>query len=72
MGFKFKTLHLGETEHYVWQQNTGNLVIVVIDDQCQVAVADPDKVLILDQTILPVLRKHACGWAETRAIGFFV
>ena len=71
MEFKFKTLYLGETEHYVWQRDMGNLVIVVIDDPCQVAVADPDDILILDQTILPVLRKHICSWAETRAIGFF-
>ena len=71
MGFKFKTLYLGETEHYVWQRDIGNLVIVVIDDQCGIALADPDKVLILDQAVLPLLRKHVCSWEDTRAIGFF-
>ena len=73
MGLNLRTLHLGRTKHFVWEREllTGNLVIVVIDDECQVAVADPDDVLILDQAVLPHLRKHACSWEETRAIGFF-
>ena len=71
MGFEFKTLHLGETEHYVWQRDTGNLLIVVIDDQCGIARANPEEVTILDETILPLLREYACSWEDTRAIGFF-
>ena len=73
MGFTKKTLALRNTEHLVWQRDPleGNLVIVVIDDECRYARADSDKVLILDQAIFPQLREHVCSWEETRSIGFF-
>ena len=74
MGFTKKTLALRNTEHLVWQRDPleGNLVIVVIDDECRYARADSDKVLILDQAIFPQLREHVCSWEETRSIGFFL
>ena len=71
MSFNHKILSLGETEHYVWQRDSGNLVVVVIDDQCGLAMADPERVTILDETILPLLREHVCNWEATKAIGFF-
>ena len=47
------------------------LLLVVIDDQCGLARANSDEVRILQEAILPLLREHACNWAETKAIGFF-
>ena len=74
MGFTKETLALGKTKHLVWQRDPleGNLVIVVIDDECGFARADSDKVLILGNAIFSQLREHVCSWEETRAIGFFL
>ena len=71
MEFDFKTLFLGFTEHYVWHRDTGNLVIIVIDDECGVACKNSDNLLDPQLAILPQLREVVCMWSETRAIGFF-
>ena len=71
MNFNHETLYLGRIRNYVWHRDTGNLVVVVIDDQCGLALANLEDVAILDETILPILREHACSWEDTRAIGFF-
>lgn len=71
MNFNDKTLETDNVEHYVWQRDTGDLVVVVIDDQCGLARANSDEVNILHEAILPLLREHACSWEETKAIGFF-
>ena len=71
MNFNTDTLETDNVEHYVWQRDTGNLVIVVIDDQCGLARADSNQLRILHEAILPLLREHVCKWEETKAIGFF-
>ena len=71
MNFVYEVLRLGFTENFVWHRDTGDLVIVVIDDECGVANKNPDNLLDPQQAILPQLREQACGWIETRGIGFF-
>lgn len=71
MSFTHETLYTGEADHYVWHRDTGNLVIVVIDEKCKYATHDSSTGLAGHWTILPLLREFACKWEETRAIGFF-
>ena len=55
---------------HVWSRNSGYLVIVVIDDECNAASKPPDYVST-DVKIFPLLCEHARELSETRAIGFF-
>ena len=76
MSFEHEELRLGRVTNFVWERDPlmGNLVIVVIDDQCQLAMANPensDEVPILEAAALSRLREYACSWEKTRAIGFF-
>ena len=71
MSFTSETRYIGRIPHFVWYRDTGNLVIVVIDDECGYACQNPDNLLDPQLAILPLLREVACSWEETRAIGFF-
>lgn len=71
--FNHKVIRVGRVENHVWEREplSGNLVIVVIDDECGFARIPSDKVLAAHVQIFPLLREYACSWDETRAIGFF-
>ena len=71
--FNHRVISLGRVENHVWERDPleGNLVIVVIDDECGYACLNSDNLLDPQLAILPLLREVACSWEETRAIGFF-
>ena len=74
MKFKFEELQLKNVKsarsNYVWQRKTGNLVIVVIDDECGRVKGDRDSLDTVESS-LAQLRYQSCRWSDTRAIGFF-
>ena len=71
--FYHRTINVGHIENYVWEQEPqgGNVVIVVIDDECGYALQDPRRIPVARVQMLPLLREYACEWPETLAIGFF-
>ena len=73
MCFEYERLFTDDIRHHVWQREplAGNLVIVVIDDECEAARRDSSRILDPQIAILPLLRETTCQWQETRAIGFF-
>ena len=46
--FNHRTISMGRIENYVWERDHqgGNLVIVVIDDECGYARQNPDNLWI--------------------------
>ena len=73
MCFEYERLFTDDVRHHVWERQPpdGNLVIVVIDDECEEARKKSSDLLDPQKAILPLLRETACQWQETRAIGFF-
>ena len=72
MIFMPRMLRLGMSTNFVWEpRKKRNLVIVVVDDECRFAEQDSGVTKVLEEAALPLLREQACGWSETRAIGFF-
>ena len=57
-------------DYHVWSRDSGNVVIVVIDDECYAASLPPGTVSP-EVSILPRLREQAFILPDVRAIGFF-
>ena len=60
----------GEVPNLIWQRNSGELVIVVIDDEFFRADGDPDS-FDPDEASLAQLRHQVSKWQDAKAIGFF-
>ena len=71
MDFTHQELEQKELRHYVWHRNQGNLVIIVIDDECFHARRDYEQLFDPQLAIFSLLREQILGWPDTRAIGFF-
>jgi len=58
--------------HYVWVADSGDLIIVVIDDNWDAVITNTPKAVNPTTAALPTLNNQAQQWPETRAIGFFM
>lgn len=74
MSFKYNKIEIEldgqKRSSHVWSRNSGDLVIVVIDDEYNTAKRPPDSVPP-DAKVLPLLCETVRNLSETRAIGFF-
>ena len=71
MDFTYEELAQKELRHYVWHRNQGNLVIIVIDDECFHVRRDYKQLFDPQLAIFSLLRDQILSWSDTRAIGFF-
>ncbi|MCY3740528.1 MAG: hypothetical protein OXH00_05865 [Candidatus Poribacteria bacterium] len=74
MSFKYNKIEIEledqKRSSHVWSRDSGDLVIVVIDDEYNTAKR-PSSSVPPDAKALPLLREMAHNISETRAIGFF-
>ena len=73
MKFNAEKLEFGNFVYYVWSRNSddGDIVIVVIDDDCEQANENPEDLDTRVAMSLPLLRQCACNLQDVLAIGFF-
>ena len=71
MSLQYEELQQGYTNHFTWKRDTGNLVIIIIDDEIGEVNRNSDDVNFQHQRTLPQLREYACRSSDIRAIGFF-